>query len=201
MSSNKTSDQMSHNQSNILEYQVKLKILEEQCQNIIEEKEFKELFKGIILMFLDEVNRVFKKLLKKIPDLKYSDSSKKIDNLNILVNYINGTTSMLGIDINDIIIRGYTTYFYLKFRDDMINWNIDEIKKINESDIEKEILETASKENIKEDVTEHLNLIPEIFMIVKNLELKNILKLFYILKNMNTLIDVYLLKKNMNEFA
>ena len=199
MNTNKTSEQKKS--SNILEYQVKLKILEEQCQTITEEKEFKELFKGIILMFLDEVNRVFKKLLKKIPELKETNSSKKIDNLNILVDYINGTNSMLGIDINDIIIRGYTTYFYLKFRDDMINWNIDEIKKINESDIEKEILETASKENIKENVAEHLNLIPEVVMMVNHLEEKDILKLLYILNNMNTLVDVYLLKKNMKEFA
>ena len=201
MNTNYSNEEKSNSKSNILEYNVKLALLKEQCQNITEEKEFKELFKGIILMFLDEINKLFKKLLKKIPELKESNSSKKINNLNILIDYINGTTSLLGIDINDIIIRGYTNYFYLRFRNDMIEWNIKELKNINETNIEKEVLETASKENVKENIIEHLNLIPEVVMMINNLEEKDILKLLYILNNMNTLVDVYLLKKKENKFV
>ena len=108
----------------------KINTLNNNCINITTETEFKELFKGVIIMFIKDIIILYNKLLIKLPNLKYSSSSEKITNLNILLTSLEGDGKLYGIDCCDIILRAYITYFYVKFRDDMMSWNIENVKKI-----------------------------------------------------------------------
>ena len=186
------------NKKNITEFKVKLAIFTETCNNINSELELRDLFKGVIIMFLDDIIHIYNKLLNKIPELRDSNSSKKISNLNTLLEALNGDGKIFGIDCTDIILRSYITYFYTKYRDEMIEWNLEAIKNINENGLTEIVMDTASNENITSSVSEHLNIIPEVVLMLNNLKDKDIITLLYLLNNLNTIIDIYLLKKSKN---
>lgn len=188
-------NQMSNLQSLIDNYKEKLNILKNNCLEIKNETDFKDLLKGIVIMFIKDIQLLYGKLLIKLPELKFSNSSNKISNLNLLLNSLESDGNILNIDCMDIIIKGYINYFYIKYRDYMINWDINKIKQIDVSNIEQVILDTAALENKITEVSEHLNLIPEVVLMMNNLKDKDIIKILYLLNNMNTIIDVYLLKK------
>jgi hypothetical protein len=179
----------------IEKYKEKIDYLKQNCETIQSEKEFMELFKGVIIMFIKEMILLYNKLLEKLPNLKFSSSSEKITNLNILLTSLEGDGILYGIDCTDIILRAYITYFYLKYRDDMMNWNIEQIKLINEENIHSTVIDTASKEKVTNEVSEYLNIIPEVVLMINNLSEKDILKTTYLVNNVNVIIDVYLVKK------
>jgi hypothetical protein len=156
--------------------------------------ELKDMFKGVVIMFIKDVVNLYNKLLGSMPELKFSKSSEKITNLNTLLNALEGDGKLFGIDCNDIILRAYVNYFYTEHRDIMMAWEIDKIKSINENDIKGAVINTATKENVVETASEHLNIIPEIVLMLNNLKDKEILKILYLLNNINTLLDVYLVK-------
>ena len=176
-------------------YKIQLDKLKDNCLLISTEQEFKELFKGVIIMFIKDVILLYNKLLVKMPELKFSKSSQKITNLNILLNALEGDGKLFNLDCNDILLRAYITYFYTLYRDDMIEWNLEKISNINEDDIKEVVLDTAAKENVSDEASEHLNIIPEIVLMINNLKERDILKILYLLNNLNTVIDVYLVKK------
>jgi hypothetical protein len=186
-------------QTLINKYNDKINTLNNNCINITTETEFKELFKGVIIMFIKDIIILYNKLLIKLPNLKYSSSSEKITNLNILLTSLEGDGKLYGIDCCDIILRAYITYFYVKFRDDMMSWNIENVKKINEQNMQNIVIDTASKEKIGNEVSEYLNIIPEIILMINNLNEKDIIKLMYLLNNVNVIIDVYLAKKSQGQ--
>ena len=179
----------------IEKYNEKIEVLKQNCEVLDSEKEFMELFKGVIVMFIKEIILLYNKLLDKLPNLKFSSSSEKITNLNILLTSLEGDGVLYGIDCLDIILRAYINYFYIQYRDDMMNWNIEQIKLINEENIQSTIIDTASKEKLTNEVSEYLNIIPEIILMINNLSEKDILKTTYLLNNVNIIVDVYLVKK------
>lgn len=187
-------------ESDIDNYKSKIETVKETYDNLSTEKEIKELFKGIFIMFLKEVLQLFNKVLKKVPDLKFSSSSEKISNLNIILECLETDGILFNVDVNDVIVRGYMTYIYMEYRDYIMDWNIDTIKGLNEDSIKTAVLDTAKKEEIEDSVAEYLNIIPELVLIINNLKEKDILKLLYLLNNLNVIIDVYLLKKSQNIF-
>ena len=191
-------DKLNSIQTIINKYTEKINALNNNCINIPTETEFKELFKGVIIMFIKDILVLYNKLLTKLPDLKYSSSSEKITNLNILLESLEGDGKLYGIDCNDIILRAYITYFYVKYRDDMMSWNIDKVKQINEKNIHSAVVDTAEKEKVSNEVAEHLNIIPEVVLMINNLSEKDIVKIMYLLNNINVIIDVYLGKKSQN---
>jgi hypothetical protein len=199
-SSKKNSSQCSKRDSAIQSYKLKIKVLEENCLQISKEDEFKELFKGVVIMFIKDVILLYNKLLIKMPDLKYSKSSEKITNLNTLLNALETDGKLFNLDCNDIILRAYINYFYTSYRDDMLEWNLEKISNINENDIKEAVLDTASKENVANEASAHLNIIPEIVLMINNLKERDILQILYLLNNLNTVIDVYLVKKASNQF-
>jgi hypothetical protein len=187
-------------QNIINKYTEKINSLNNSCIDIQTENEFKELFKGVIIMFIKDVILLYNKLLVKLPDLKYSASSEKITNLTTLLNSLETDGKLLGFDCNDIILRAYITYFYIKYRDDMMSWNIEKVKDINEQNMHNIVTDTAEKEKVSSEVAEHLNIIPEVVLMINNLSEKDILKIMYLLNNVNVIIDVYLAKKSQKQF-
>jgi hypothetical protein len=181
-------------------YKVKIETVKETYDNLATEKEIKELFKGIFIMFLKEVLQLFNKVLKKVPDLKFSKSSEKISNLNIILECLESDGILFNVDVNEVIVRGYTTYIYMEYRDYIMDWNIESIKLLNEESIKSVVIDTAKKEEIEDTVADYLNIIPELVLIINNLKEKDILKLLYLLNNLNVIVDVYLLKKSQNIF-
>lgn len=177
-------------------YKKELKTLEENC-NILSLSELEEMFKGVVVMFIKDVIHLYNKLLVSMPELKFSKSSEKITNLNTLLDALEGDGKMFGVDCNDIILRAYVTYFYKEHRDIMMDWDLEKIKTINENDITDAVINTATKENVIESTSEHLNIIPEIVLMLNNLKDKDILKILYLLNNINTVIDIYLLKRSL----
>ena len=107
----------------------------------------------------------------------------------------NNDGKMFGIDCNDIILRGYINYFYSKYRDEMLNWDIEQIKLIDETTITNAVIDTAEKENVSASVGEHLNLVPEVVLMINHLKDKDIMNILYHLNELNTIIDVFLNKK------
>jgi hypothetical protein len=179
----------------IEKYNEKINVLKQNCEVLQTEKEFMELFKGVIIMFIKEMILLYNKILEKLPNLKFSSSSEKMTNLNILLTSLEGDGILYGIDCTDIILRAYITYFYLKYRDDMMNWHIEQINLINEKNIHSVVIDTASKEKVTNEVSEYLNIIPEVVLMINNLSEKDILKTTYLLNNVNTIVDIYLIKK------
>jgi hypothetical protein len=181
-------------------YKQKLITIQDNCMQLTLETEIKELFKGVVIMFLKNILLLYNKLLKKLPELRTSNSSEKISNLNTLLNSLESDGILFNINVNDVIIRAYTTYIYTKYRDEMLDWNTDNIKLINEQNIKDEVVETAKKENLVNNVADYFDIIPEIVLIINNLKETDVLKLLFILNNLNTIIDVYLVKKSQNIF-
>jgi hypothetical protein len=185
----------------IKKYSVKLDDLNNSCININTDAEFKDLFKGIIIIFIKDIIVLYNKILIKLPDLTFSSSSEKITNLNILLGSLEGDGKIYGFDVTDIMLRAYITYFYIKYRDYMMSWDIEAIKNINEDNIESVIVDTASKEQVTNEVSEYLNIIPEVVLMINNLSEKDIVKIFYLTNNVNTIIDNYLNKKSQNQLS
>ena len=179
-------------------YKAKIETIKCTYADLSTEKEIKELFKGIFIMYIKEVFQLFNKVVKKVPDLKFSKSSEKISNLNTLLECLETDGILFNVDVNDVIIRGYITYFYMTYRDNIINWDIESIKALNEDTIKTVVIDTAKQEEVEDYASEYLNIIPEIVLIIQNLKEKDILKLLYLLNNLSIIIDVYLLKKSQN---
>lgn len=179
----------------IEKYKIKLKNLNENCMKLTNETELIELFKGVVIMFIKEVILLYNKLIQKIPDLKYSKSSEKITKLNILLNALESDGKLFNLDCNTIILRAYVNYIYTLYRDNMMNWNIKQIIAINTDNITKIVCSTVSKENIIAETSDYLNIIPEIVLMIQNLKDKDILKILYLLNNLNTVVDVFFYKK------
>ena len=177
-------------------YKIQLNSLKNSCLELNTEIELKELFKGIIILFIKDIILLYNKLIIKLPELRYSNSSEKITNLNILLNALESDGKLYNLNCNDIIMRAYVNYFYQNYRNEIIEWNLEQIKLINETNITEAILESAEKENQTSEIIEHLNIIPEIVLMINNLNTKDILKILYILNNLNIIIDVYLYKKH-----
>jgi hypothetical protein len=197
-SENKHSNNQKHSDKQLAaieSYKVQLNCLKDSCMELASESELTDLFKGVVIMFIKDVILMYSKLLQKIPDLKYSSSSEKITNLNTLLNALEGDGKLFNLDCNDIILRAYVNYFYTQYRDHMMNWDLEQIKAINEKNIEEAVIDTASKEKVLDQASEHLNIIPEIVLMINNLKERDILKILYLLNNLNTVIDVYLYKK------
>jgi hypothetical protein len=190
----------SHKQNvTINNYKAQIECLKDNCINLTSEIEFKDLFKGIIIIFIKDIICLFNKLVIKHPELKQSSSAQKIHNLNILLESLEGDGILFGFDCNDIMLRSYITYFYTKYRDPMIEWDLEAIKRINEEEITEAVITSSKEENLADKAEEHLNIIPEIVLMINKLKEKDILKIFYLLNNLNTTIDIYLLKKSQNE--
>ena len=186
--------------SEIDNYKSKIETIKNNCSQLNTETEIKELFKGIIIMFIKDVIRLYNKLIKKLPELKFSKSSEKISNLNILLDSLETDGKLFNLDINEIILRAYINYFYMKYRDDMMNWDLENIKLLNEDTIKCAVIDSAKSEDVVETASEYLNIIPEIVLMINNLKESDILKMLYLLNNLNTIIDVYLLKKSQQIF-
>lgn len=165
------------------------------CLNLSSEEDIKNLFKGVIIMFIENVICLYGKLLIKLPDLRFSKSSDKITNLNMLLKSLQTDGILFGLNCNDIILKAYITYFYVKYRDQMMNWDISQLKLIDEINIREVAIETAEKEQILETTaTEYLNIIPEIILMINNLDVKDILHMLYYLNYLNIIIDTYFYK-------
>ena len=177
-------------------YKLKIETIQNSYSQLDTEIEIKELFKGVVIMFIKDVIQLFNKLIKKLPDLKFSQSSEKISNLNTLLESLESDGKLFNLDVNDIMIRAYISYFYVKYRDDMMNWDLEKIKSINENAIKNVVVDSAKTEDVYETASEYLNIIPEIVLMINNLKEKDILKLLYLLNNLNAIIDVYLVKKS-----
>jgi hypothetical protein len=179
-------------------YDNKLNSLKTKCLNISEENEFKDLFKGIFIMLIRNILELKNKLSTTVS----SNINSKLSELNILLDYLENDNQLINIDICDILLRGYVSYFYQDYRDYIMNWDIDKIKYLDNNIIKDTIVSTVAKEKditdmfIKDDITEYLNIIPEISIMINNLEMNDIIKLFYLLNNLNIIIDIYLLKRN-----
>ena len=181
-------------------YKSKIETIKNNYLQLNTELEIKDLFKGIIIMFIKDVIRLYNKLIKKNPELNLLKSSEKISNLNTLLDSLESDGILFNLDVTYIILRAYINYFYMKYRDDMMNWNIDNIKLVNEDSIKSVVIDTAKNENVVETASEYLNIIPELILIINNLKESDILKMLYLLNNLNTIIDVYLLKKSEGKF-
>ena len=175
-------------------YENKLNSLKTKCLNISEDNEFKDLFKGIFIMLI----RNILELKNKLSTTVNSNINNKLSELNIVLDYLENDNQLINIDICDLLLRGYVSYFYQDYRDYIMNWNIDKIKDLDNELIKDTIITTVAKEKdvIKDDITEYLNIIPEISIMINNLEMNDIIKLFYLLNNLNVIIDIYLFKKN-----
>jgi hypothetical protein len=176
-------------ESYIKKYEQKIDKLRQDCLNINSDDDFKELFKGVVILLIKDIVLLFNKLVSQHPELKFSKSSEKISNLNILLDSLEGDGMLFGINCNDIIMRSYVNFVYSKYRDVMVEWKIENIKNIDEDKIKSDI-------NEKVDIGEYLNIIPEIKMMANYLKEKEILKILFLLNNLNVIIDIYLLKHN-----
>lgn len=186
--------------SEIDNYKIKIESIKNDYSQLNTESEIKDLFKGIIIMFIKDVIRLFNKLVRKLPDLKCSNSSEKISNLNTLLESLESDGKLFNLDLNNIIMRAYINYFYIRCRDDMMNWNIENIKLLNAETIKCAVINSAKTEDVVDTASEYLNIIPEIILMLNNLKESDILKLLFLLNNLNTIIDIYLLKKSQNIF-
>jgi hypothetical protein len=180
------------------DYKLKLETIKESYSQLSTEAEIKDLFKGITIIFIKEIIQLYNKLLKKLPHMKFSKSSEKISNLNTLLESLESDGRLFNIDVNDIIIRSYISYFFIKYRDDMMNWDLEKIAYINEDKFKEVVVDGVTSENVAntQAASEYLNIIPEIILMVNNLKPKDILKLLYILNNLNVIVDIYLVKKS-----
>ena len=114
--------------SDIDNYKFKIETIKNNYFKLNTDLEIKDLFKGVIIMFIKDVIRLYNKLIIKLPELKFSKSSEKISNLNKLLYSLESDGKIFNLDVNDIIFRAYISYFYLKYREDMMEWNIEKIK-------------------------------------------------------------------------
>lgn len=198
---NKTNESYEHI---ISKYNNKLNKLKNKYIHIETNEEFKDLFKGVLIILIRNILEMKNKLEL---NNNYINLINKISDLNILLDYLENDKQLLNIDLCDVLLRGYINYIYKDYRDYIMNWNIDEIKNISTDDVNS-LIDTknntiSKKSSISNlisdlssinDISEYLNVIPEISILINNLEENNIIKLFYLLNNINIIIDLYLIK-------
>lgn len=175
------------------------RLIAEQQQQYLElatEQDFKELFKGVFIMFIKTIILLYNKILVQTPELKFTNTSEKITNLQTVLNSLETDGKILGIDCNDVIIRSYVVYFYTKYRDVTMEWDINKVKSLNVNKVNDIIINTAAKENLTPKSNEYLNIVPEVLMMINKLMEKDILKILFFLNNLNSILDVYLVKKS-----
>lgn len=177
-------------------YKSNLESFSDNCKNISTDKEYRDLFRGIIIMFLEDFIELYNKLSIRIPELKSNKTIEKVDNLKKLLDILNNDGIILGIDCNEIILRGYINYFYTLYRDDLMTWNLSALK-INEDNIKEKVIDVANTENAIDIASNYLDIIHEIVLMFDNTKDKDKLKMIYILNNLNTVIDIYLGKKSL----
>jgi hypothetical protein len=179
-------------------YRKKLEDLQEKIV-ILSTSDLEELFNGTIIMFINELNNLYNKLIENDDKIKYSSSlyyiEERLSKLNMVVDQLEGKQSFFSVNVTDIIIRGYIKYFYLSYRDLFMDWNIDEIKNTDCSVISDALINGGKEEQI--DVSENsLNLIPVIVSIFNNLNYKDNIKFIFLINNLNVIIDRILLDKS-----
>jgi hypothetical protein len=186
--------------SKIDEFNKKIETLLQNCMKLETEAELKELFKDVVIMFIKDSIKLHNKLIQQDPSLKFTEGSEKFSKLNILVSSLESDGKLFNIDCNELIFKGYFGHIYAKYREYMMNWNIEGMKHINENidTIQNVILESAKKEQVADSTYEHMNIIPELVMMINKLSEKEILKLLYLLNNLNTIMDVYVYKYQNN---
>jgi hypothetical protein len=183
--------------NNLIEtYKSNLHLFNDKCKNINTETEYKDLFRGIFVMFLEDFVKLYNKLSIKINELNTNKIKEKIDNLNKLLDILNNDGKIFGIDCNEIILRGYINYFYTSYREKFMLWDLNSINT-NENSIKNEVLSIANNENALEITSNYLDIIPEVVIMFENIKDKDKLKFIYILNNLNTVLDVYLAKKSL----
>ncbi len=190
---------MSNTNEMIDKYKTCLDELKDKYMNLKSETEIINLFKGVVIIFIKDIILLYNKLVVKIPSLKFSNSSEKITSLNTLLNSLEGDGKLFNIDCIDLILKSYISYLYTDYRDIMFNWDIEKIKTINEKDVKDAIITTSSKDNKTKTVSKHFNLIPEIIMMINTLNEKDILKLLYLLNNLNIIVDIYIYNQMLNK--
>lgn len=161
--------------------------------------DLEELFNGTIIMFINELNNLYNKLIENDNKIKNSRTmsqiEEKLSKLNMVVDQLEGKQSFFSVNVTDIIIRGYINYFYLSYRDLFMDWDIDKIKSIDRSVISNAVLNSVKQEQV--DVSESsLNLIPEIVSIFDNLNYKDNIKFLFLINNLNVIVDRILLDKS-----
>ena len=165
--------------------------------------DLEELFNGTIIMFINELNNLYNKLIEhdnennsKIKNSRImSQIEEKLSKLNMVVDQLEGKQSFFSVNVTDIIMRGFINYFYLSYRDLFMDWNIDKIKSIDRSVISDAVLNGVKKEQV--DVSESsLNLIPEIVSIFDNLNYRDNIKFLFLINNLNVIIDRILLDRS-----
>ena len=80
-----------------------------------------------------------------------------------------------------------------------MNWNLDKFKNIKNEELLNLVMNTAKEEGIEDSASEYLNILPELILIINALKERQIIKLYYLLNNINTIMDIYLIKKSKNE--
>lgn len=164
--------------------------------------DLEELFNGTIIMFINELNNLYNKLIEsecennKIKNSHtMSQIEEKLSKLNMVVDQLEGKQSFFSVNVTDIIMRGYINYFYLSYRDLFMDWDIDKIKSIDRTVISDAVLYGVRQEQV--DVSESsLNLIPEIVSIFDNLNYKDNIKFLFLINNLNVIIDRILLDRS-----
>jgi hypothetical protein len=180
-------------------YRKKLEDLQEKIV-VLSTSDLEELFNGTIIMFINELNNLYNKLIENDDKIKNSSSlyhiEERLSKLNMVVDQLEGKQSFFSVNVTDIIIRGYIKYFYLSYRDLFMDWNIDEIKNTDCSVISDALINGGKEEQI--DVSENsLNLIPVIVSIFNNLNYKDNIKFIFLINNLNVITDRILLDKSL----
>lgn len=185
-------------QRQIIKYKLKIEDFKDECKskNI---KQLEEIYKSIMIRFLEDVVKNYNNLKEILCELNNQKTLNKISKLNMLLKVLknedNNDGTILGIDCNRVIMDGYIKYFYLKFRDAMLEWDLSSIKKINEKSIKNVVMNSAAEENIVDKVDNYMDILTEVVLMLNKIEDKELLNVIYKLNLMNRLIDVYLLKK------
>lgn len=198
------SNSVMSDKSKILEitdkYKKKLEDLQTKIVSL-SSSDLEELFNGTIIMFINELNNLYNKLIEHENNSKMRNShtmsqiEEKLSKLNMVVDQLEGKQSFFSVNVTDIIMRGYINYFYLSYRDLFMDWDIDKIKSIDRSVISDAVLNGVKQEQV--DVSESsLNLIPEIVSIFDNLNYRDNIKFLFLINNLNVIIDRILLDRS-----
>ena len=79
--------------------------------------DLEELFNGTIIMFINELNNLYNKLIENDNKINnphtMNQIEEKLSKLNMVIDQLEGKQSFFNVNVTDIIIRGYINYFYL----------------------------------------------------------------------------------------
>lgn len=162
--------------------------------------ELEEIYKSIMIKFIDDIIKNYNSLKKTVSELNNKRVLDKISKLNMLLKVLKNEDgndgTLLGIDCNKVIMNGYIKYFYLKYRDIMLDWEISKIKGINEKALKTVVVDTSIKEDVSESVNSYLDILPEVIVMLNKINDEKLLNIVYKLNLINKLLDVYILKKD-----